>query len=110
MDDQTALNMESADQIESTPAVAERRNNPSQFHTDRTHQGRWTIPFSYPPINMFVPTTIVELGALMTDLEVQRGSIPGAPNATEFPDGFITFVLIKFSLLQTFVVLWAFLS
>jgi enoyl-CoA hydratase/carnithine racemase len=25
--------------------------------------------FSNPPINMFVPTTIVELGALMTDLE-----------------------------------------
>jgi enoyl-CoA hydratase/carnithine racemase len=41
----------------------------SQFHTDRTYPGRWTITFSNPPINMFVPTTIVELGALMTDLE-----------------------------------------
>ena len=41
----------------------------SQFITDRTHPGRWTITFSNPPINMFVPTTIVELGALMTDLE-----------------------------------------
>jgi hypothetical protein len=40
----------------------------SQFDTDRTHPGRWTITFSNPPINMFVPTTIVELGALMTDL------------------------------------------
>ena len=41
----------------------------SQFNTDRTYPGRWTIIFSNPPINMFVPTTIVELGALMTDLE-----------------------------------------
>ncbi|HWO31145.1 MAG TPA: hypothetical protein VNO32_20310 [Candidatus Acidoferrum sp.] len=40
-----------------------------QFNTDRTHPGRWTITFSNPPINMFLPTTIVELGALMTDLE-----------------------------------------
>jgi enoyl-CoA hydratase/carnithine racemase len=43
--------------------------DPSQFNTDRTCPGRWTISFSNPPINMFVPTTIVELGALMTDLE-----------------------------------------
>src|ERR1700675_3586853 len=41
----------------------------SQFNTDRTHPRRWTITFSNPPINMFVPTTIVELGALMTGLE-----------------------------------------
>ena len=41
----------------------------SQFNTDRTNPGWWTITFSNPPINMFVPTTIVELGALMTDLE-----------------------------------------
>jgi len=41
----------------------------SQFDIDRTHSGRWTITFSNPPINMFGPTTIVELGALMTDLE-----------------------------------------
>ncbi len=43
--------------------------DPSQFNTDRTYPGRWTITFSNPPINMFVPTTILELGALMTDLE-----------------------------------------
>ncbi|MGA3132832.1 MAG: enoyl-CoA hydratase/isomerase family protein [Terracidiphilus sp.] len=43
--------------------------DPSQFNTDHTHPGRWTITFSNPPINMFVPATIVELGALMTDLE-----------------------------------------
>ena len=42
---------------------------PSQFNIDRTHPGRWTITFSNPPINMFLPTTIVELEALMTDLE-----------------------------------------
>jgi enoyl-CoA hydratase/carnithine racemase len=43
--------------------------DPSQSNTDRTDPGRWTITFSNPPINMFVPTTIVELRALMTDLE-----------------------------------------
>jgi enoyl-CoA hydratase/carnithine racemase len=43
--------------------------DPSQFNTDRTYPGRWTITFSNPPINMFVPTTIVELGVLMNDLE-----------------------------------------
>ena len=43
--------------------------NPSQFQIDRTYPGLWTITFSNPPINMFVPATIVELGALMTNLE-----------------------------------------
>src|SRR5271169_5644659 len=41
----------------------------SQFNIDRTCPGLWTITFSNPPINMFLPTTIVELGALMSDLE-----------------------------------------
>jgi enoyl-CoA hydratase/carnithine racemase len=41
----------------------------SQFNTDRTHPGRWTVTFSNPPINMFVPETIVELRTLMTELE-----------------------------------------
>ena len=41
----------------------------SQFHIDRGHPGWWMVTFSNPPINMFVPATIVELGALMTDLE-----------------------------------------
>jgi enoyl-CoA hydratase/carnithine racemase len=41
----------------------------SQFNIEGTYPGVWTITFSNPPINMFVPTTIVELGALMTDLE-----------------------------------------
>ncbi|MBR0794901.1 enoyl-CoA hydratase/isomerase family protein [Bradyrhizobium jicamae] len=43
--------------------------NSSQFTTDRTHPGRWTITFSNPPINMFIPETIEELRALMTDIE-----------------------------------------
>jgi enoyl-CoA hydratase/carnithine racemase len=43
--------------------------DPSQFNTDRTYPGRWTVTFSNPPINMFLPTTIDELGTLMTDLE-----------------------------------------
>jgi len=41
----------------------------SQFNIDRTNPGCWTINFSNPPINMFVPETIVELGATMTDIE-----------------------------------------
>ena len=41
----------------------------SQFNIDRPYPGRWTITFNNPPINMFVPSTIVDLGALMTDLE-----------------------------------------
>jgi enoyl-CoA hydratase/carnithine racemase len=41
----------------------------SQFSADRTYPGRWTITFSNPPINMFLPATIDELGTLMTDLE-----------------------------------------
>ncbi|HVM60893.1 MAG TPA: enoyl-CoA hydratase/isomerase family protein [Verrucomicrobiae bacterium] len=41
----------------------------SQFNIDRTCPGCWTITFSNPPINMFIPETIVELGAIMTELE-----------------------------------------
>jgi enoyl-CoA hydratase/carnithine racemase len=41
----------------------------SQFAIDQTQPGLWTVTFSNPPINMFVPTTIVELRTLMTDLE-----------------------------------------
>ena len=41
----------------------------SQFNIDRTHPGLWTITFNNPPINMFVNTTIVELGALVTYIE-----------------------------------------
>ena len=41
----------------------------SQFNVNRADPGQWTITFSNPPINMFVPATIVELRALMADLE-----------------------------------------
>src|SRR3984885_8808706 len=44
----------------------------TQFKIDRTHPERWTISFNNPPINMFVPSTIVELGALITDIEANR--------------------------------------
>jgi enoyl-CoA hydratase/carnithine racemase len=39
------------------------------FAIDRSEPGIWRVTFSNPPINMFVPATIVELAALMTDLE-----------------------------------------
>jgi len=56
-------------QATATPGGSVPTSETSQFHTDRTHPGRWTITFSNPPINMFLPTTIVELGSLMTELE-----------------------------------------
>jgi len=34
----------------------------SQFNIDPTYPSLWTITFSNPPINMFVPTMIVEFG------------------------------------------------
>ena len=43
--------------------------NSSQFNVDRTRPGQWTITFSNPPINMFVPETIDELRVLMTEIE-----------------------------------------
>jgi enoyl-CoA hydratase/carnithine racemase len=43
--------------------------NSSQFDIDRTSPGRWIVTFGNAPINMFIPSTIDELGALMTGLE-----------------------------------------
>ena len=40
-----------------------------QFSTARENAGVWRVTFDNPPINMFVPATIDELRALMTDLE-----------------------------------------
>ncbi|MGD0299555.1 MAG: enoyl-CoA hydratase/isomerase family protein [Bryobacteraceae bacterium] len=62
--------------------------DPSQFNTDRTYPGLWTITFSNPPINIFVPTTIVELGALMTDLEADQ-SVKVVVFQSANPDFFI---------------------
>jgi enoyl-CoA hydratase/carnithine racemase len=59
-----------------------------QFNIDRTDPGRWTITFSNPPINMFVPSTIVELGALMSDLEADP-SVKVAVFQSANPDFFI---------------------
>jgi enoyl-CoA hydratase/carnithine racemase len=50
-------------------STSENTLAPSQFNTDRTYPGRWTITFSNPPINMFLPSTIDELAALMSDIE-----------------------------------------
>ena len=61
---------------------------PSQFNIDRTHPRWWTITFSNPPINMLLPTTIVELGALMTDLEADR-SVKVVVFQSANPDFFI---------------------
>jgi len=61
---------------------------PSQFNIDRTYRGCWTITFSNPPINMFIPATIVELGALMTDLEADL-SVKVAVFQSANPDFFI---------------------
>jgi enoyl-CoA hydratase/carnithine racemase len=60
----------------------------SQFNIDRTCPGRWTITFSNPPINMFLPTTIVEFGALTTDLEADP-SVKVVVFQSENPDFFI---------------------
>ena len=40
-----------------------------QLSIARENAGLWRVTFANPPINMFVPTTIDELAALMTDLE-----------------------------------------
>jgi len=60
----------------------------SQFDIDRTYPGLWTITFNNPPINMFVPTTIVELGTLMTELEADP-SVKVAIFQSANPDFFI---------------------
>jgi enoyl-CoA hydratase/carnithine racemase len=60
----------------------------SQFNIDRTYPGLWTITFSNPPINMFLPTTIVELGALMTGLEADP-SVKVAVFQSANPDFFV---------------------
>ena len=41
----------------------------SQFAIDKAQPGVWTATFNNPPINMFVPATIVELATLTSDLE-----------------------------------------
>ncbi|MGA7809952.1 enoyl-CoA hydratase/isomerase family protein [Bradyrhizobium sp.] len=62
--------------------------NTSQLTTDRTHPGRWTITFSNPPINMFVPETIDELRMLMTDIEADP-SVKAVVFQSANPDFFV---------------------
>src|ERR1700727_3188797 len=61
---------------------------PDQFNIDRSCPGLWTITFSHPPINIFVPATIVELGALMTDLETDP-SVKVVVSQSANPDFFV---------------------
>jgi len=61
---------------------------PSQFNIDRTHPGRWTITFNNPPINIFVPSTIVELGTVLTELEA-NSSVKVVVFQSANPDFFI---------------------
>jgi enoyl-CoA hydratase/carnithine racemase len=62
--------------------------DPSQLNIDRTCPGWWTVTFSNAPINMFVPATIVELGALMTDLDADP-SVKAVVFQSANPDFFI---------------------
>jgi enoyl-CoA hydratase/carnithine racemase len=41
----------------------------NQLSIERENASRWRVTFNNPPINMFVPATISELGALMSDIE-----------------------------------------
>jgi enoyl-CoA hydratase/carnithine racemase len=72
----------------STTRAGQAVSEPSQFNTDRTYPGWWTVTFSNPPINMFVPKTIVELGALMTDIEADP-SVKVVVFQPANPDSFI---------------------
>ncbi len=60
----------------------------TQFNVDRNHPGLWTITFNNPPINMFLPTTIVELRELMTAIETDK-SLKVVTFQSENPDFFI---------------------
>jgi enoyl-CoA hydratase/carnithine racemase len=62
--------------------------DPLQFNTDRTDRGRWSISFNNPPINMFVPATIDELRALMSELEADP-SVKAVVFESANPDFFV---------------------
>ena len=59
----------------------------SQFTIAKT-PGAWTITFSNPPINMFDPTTIVELRALLGNLEADP-SVKVVVFQSAHPDFFV---------------------
>jgi enoyl-CoA hydratase/carnithine racemase len=60
----------------------------AQFSIDSSCAQRWTITFGNPPINMFVPATIDELGGLMTSLETDP-SVKAVVFQSANPDFFI---------------------
>ena len=64
------------------------RPGPSQFNTDRSYPGRWTITFSNGPINMFSFATLVESRALVSDLEADT-SVKVVVFQSANPDFFI---------------------
>ena len=41
-----------------------------QLAIDRSKPGLWTVTFSNPPINLLEPATIVELQALVSEIEM----------------------------------------
>lgn len=59
-----------------------------QLSIDRSRPGIWTVTISNPPINMFVPATIVELGALMTGLDADP-SVKVVVFQSDNPDFFV---------------------
>lgn len=44
----------------------------NQLSIDSSRHGQWTVTFSNPPINLLDPTTIAELQALMSDIEMDH--------------------------------------
>jgi enoyl-CoA hydratase/carnithine racemase len=60
----------------------------SQFNIDRSNPCHWTITFNNPPINIFVPATIVELGTLMTSIDADT-SVKVVVFESANPDFFI---------------------
>jgi enoyl-CoA hydratase/carnithine racemase len=59
-----------------------------QLSIAREDASAWRVTFNNPPINMFVPATIVELGALMTEIEADP-SVKVVMFQSENPDFFI---------------------
>ncbi len=59
-----------------------------QLSIDRSRPGIWTVSINNPPINMFLPATIVELGALMTGLDADP-SVKVVVFQSDNPDFFV---------------------
>ena len=58
-----------------------------QLAIDRSKPGLWTVTFSNPPINLLEPATIVELQALVSELEVESSlKVVDCRHRTQAPD------------------------